>query len=103
MHHKRSQSVFEEDEAEEVAEKGGWFHPPLGQRNVRIVRDLAPCNCFLFPKLKNKLAGGVPQRGDLQDQVGRGRRQPHQGRLHRVLRQVGEEALKVYSCCWFLC
>ena len=37
--HQRPQSVLEEDEADQAAEKGGWFYPPLEQRTVRIVRD----------------------------------------------------------------
>ena len=97
LHHQRSQSVNEKDEAEEASEKGGWFHPPLGQRTVLIVRD------FMATKKKIEMIDHPTQSGDLQDQVRRGRRHPHQGRLHRLLRQVGGEALKVYSCCWIFC
>ena len=62
-----------------------------------------PLRLLLVSQAEEQAEGGVPQRGDLQDQVGRGCRHPHQGRLHRVLRQVGGEVLKVNSCCWFLC
>ena len=54
--------------------------------------DHPPLQSGTGPQAEEQAGGGVPQRGDFQDQVGRGHRHPHHGRLHRVLRQVGGKA-----------
>ena len=85
IHRQRPQRVFEEDAAEEADESGGQV-PPLGQhpcphhvivRDQGKDRDDGPTplqsgpGLILVSQAEQKTGGGVPQRRDLQNQVGR--------------------------------
>ena len=72
---------LKEVEAEEAVENGCWFHPPrassqTSQEKIEVMNhpsplhpDLAPRLLFV-PQAEKQAGGGVPQRRDLQEEVG---------------------------------